>query len=488
VSLAAELCPFCRSRLAVDVRVLTPLVDGRGRYQVAREVVALGPPALDLRSVQDALQTQGGVVARGATRLFAQRVEDVLNRHGIDAHFEAARANPAAAVGRVVGKALPRAAGTGSALRALGGRPLLFAGAGLLALLAVAAYLVLREPSDLTPAEIGQRALPATAVLRCKDTMGSGFFITKDLLLTNAHVVCPGLQVQLGKKTLPGEVVRQDDGVDLALVKVAGAGAPRLTLGDATTLAVGDPVVLLGSPQGLGDSLQRGTVSHVGRGIMGNVYVQIDANVNPGNSGGPLLDRKGRVVGVTSMAYTGGKGIGFALPINYATQALGFVAGPSPRDWRGLVRPEVLKFQEWTAQAEQEDAQDADEIRNSIDRPTLVAAAPGPDHTTVAVLVQRSGWTPSMVTRPFRVSRNGLRVCEGTLRVGRWLHPEGDGGPEPAYLRWLRKHGLDEGLYIGVGVAGEGRQCAFEAVVGGEMVMVGEDGRDDRVSIMPSGS
>jgi len=73
-------------------------------------------------------------------------------------------------------------------------------------------------------------------------------------------------------------------------------------------------------------------------------------------------------------------------------------------------------------------------------------------------------------------------------RVGRWLHPEGDGGPEPAYLRWLRKHGLDEGLYIGVGVAGEGRQCAFEAVVGGEMVMVGEDGRDDRVSIMPSGS
>jgi serine protease Do len=482
VSIAATVCPFCRARVTVDVRVIMPLPEGRPRYQVARDVAALGPPAPDVRTAGELLQKRGAVLVRGATRLLAERVLGVLAATGAEAALEASRADPVAAVGRLVRTGGSRAGGVPGLLRE---HPLA-AGGGALALLGgLALFFTLREAPDLTPAQIGKRAMPATALLKCKDSVGSGFFVTKELLITNAHVVCPGLKVQFGKKTLPGEVVKQDDAVDLALVRVAGARAPHLTLGDATTLSVGDPVVLLGSPQGLGESLQRGTVSHVGRGILGNVYVQIDASVNPGNSGGPLLDRKGHVVGVTTMATTSGRGIGFALPINYATHALAFVPGPSQRDWRGLSRPGVLQFEEWKARAEQEDAQEADAIRQSIDRPTLVAAVPGAQNETIAVLVQRSGWTPSTITRPFRVSRNGLRVCEGKLRVFRWVHPETDGGPEPVYIRWLRKHGLEDGLYMGFGAVGNG--CRFDAVVGGEMVMEGEDGRDDRVSITPSG-
>ena len=480
VSIAASVCPFCRARLAVDVRITMPLPDGRPRYQVARDLAALGPPAPDVRTAGELLQKRGAVLVRGATRLFAERVLGVLATTGVEAALEANRTDAVAAVGRMVRSGGSRAGGVLGFLR---DHRLLGGGVALALVAGLVAFFALHEPSDLTPAEIGQRAMPATAFLKCTDSVGSGFFVTRELLITNAHVACPGIMVQFGKKTLPGEVVKQDDGVDLALIRVAGARAPHLTLGDATTLAVGDPVVLLGSPRGLGESLQRGTVSHVGRGIMGNVYVQMDANVNPGNSGGPVIDRKGRVVGITTLS-AGGQGIGFALPINYATQTLSFVPGPSQRDWRGLSRPGVLQFAEWKAKAEHEDAQEADVIRSSIDRPTLIAAVPGPQHTTVAVLMQRSGWTPASITRPFRVNRNGLRVCEGKVRVIRWVHPDTDGGPEPLYIRWLRKHGLDEGLYIGFGAL-EARQCTFEAVVGGEMVMEGEDGRDDHVDITP---
>lgn len=480
VSLAASVCPFCRARILVDLRVTMPLPGPR--YQLARAVAHLGPPAPDVLTAGELLQRRGAVLVRGATRLFAERVLAVLTTTGVEVALEQNRTDAVAAVGRMVRGGGRRAGGVLGFVR---DRPLL-AGAATLAVVApLVLFFALREPADLTPTEIGRRSMPATAFLKCRESVGSGFFVSRELLITNAHAACPGITVQFGGKTLPGEVVKQDDAVDLALIRVAGARAPHLTLGDATTLAVGDPVVLLGAPRGLGESLQRGTVSHLGRGILGNVYLQIDANVNPGNSGGPLIDRKGRVVGVTTMASTEGKGIGFALPINYATQTLAFVPGPSQRDWRGLARPGVLQFEEWRTKAEQDDEQEADAIRQSIDRPTLVAATPGNNHETIAILVQRSGWTPSPIVRPFRVNKNGMRVCEGKVRVARWVHPETDGGPEPVYIRWLRKHGLEEGLYLGFGSVG-GRECSFEAVVGGEMVMEGEDGRDDHVSIVPS--
>jgi S1-C subfamily serine protease len=185
--------------------------------------------------------------------------------------------------------------------------------------------------------ELAQRALRAAASLRCRDSVGSGVFVAPDLVLTNAHVLCPaGETVQVGlsdDRRFGGEIVRRDDNMDLGLVRVVGANVAALPVGDVGEVAVGDKVTIVGSPVGLDFSVQEGSLSSLQRSANGVAYLQLDAKVSPGNSGGPVIDPQGRVVGIVSMKVTGQgvEGIGLAIPINYVySAALAYVAAPSP--------------------------------------------------------------------------------------------------------------------------------------------------------------
>ena len=132
-------------------------------------------------------------------------------------------------------------------------------------------------------------------------------------------------------RKLVGEAVKSDTNIDLGLVRVVGANARPLPLGDVADLAVGDKVMIIGSPVGLDFTVHEGSVSSLQRSAYGVAFVQLDAKISPGNSGGPVIDNHGRVVAVVSMklAGRGVEGIGLALPINYVYSELRFVPPPA---------------------------------------------------------------------------------------------------------------------------------------------------------------
>ena len=178
-----------------------------------------------------------------------------------------------------------------------------------------------------------------SAVLTRQEGIGSGIVIDPDgYIVTNAHVVAgarrilvqlairsgsptPGAEVQPQDK-LEAEVVGIDIITDLALLKIPRKGLEALPLGDSDRLKQGQVVLAFGSPLGLGNTVTMGVVSAVARQLSLDdpaVYIQTDAPVNPGNSGGPLVDASGQVVGVNTMILSrsgGSEGVGLAIPSN----------------------------------------------------------------------------------------------------------------------------------------------------------------------------
>ena len=172
---------------------------------------------------------------------------------------------------------------------------------------------------------------------------GSGFIIRQDgYLVTNAHVVeeAERIQIQLADgRRFAGRVVGFDNRVDLALVKIDAAGLPVALLGDSNRLRVGEFVLALGHPFGLEQTVSFGIVSRKGAPLdvaaPGFDFIQTDAAVNPGNSGGPLVNMAGEIVGVNSMAARNGT-IGFAIPINLVKGLLPQLAEKGKVEWGWL--------------------------------------------------------------------------------------------------------------------------------------------------------
>src|SRR5499426_4592634 len=157
---------------------------------------------------------------------------------------------------------------------------------------------------------------------------GSGFILNANgYIVTNNHLVenAAGIQVKLGDgRELPAKVVGRDAKTDLALLKVEATGLPVIPLGDSTALQVGEPVMAIGNPFGLEQTVTTGIVSATGRVIGSGPYdnfIQTDASINPGNSGGPLINSRGEVIGINTAILSrsgGSNGIGFAVPISLA--------------------------------------------------------------------------------------------------------------------------------------------------------------------------
>jgi serine protease Do len=159
-------------------------------------------------------------------------------------------------------------------------------------------------------------------------SLGSGFIIGQDgYILTNAHVIANAEEIIVklkDKRELKGKVIGSDARFDVALVKVDAKDLPTVAVGSSDRLKVGEWVVAIGSPFGLENTVTAGIVSAKGRTLPGDSYVpfiQTDAAVNPGNSGGPLFNVRGEVVGITSQIYSqsgGYMGLSFAIPIDTA--------------------------------------------------------------------------------------------------------------------------------------------------------------------------
>ena len=169
----------------------------------------------------------------------------------------------------------------------------------------------------------------AVVQVRAPSGLGSGFILNEEgYLITNFHVIEGETQLsvevyhvrngQLDRRSYKQiRIVAMNKFQDLALLKIEDKDAPKFAsvpLGDSDVLAVGERVFAIGSPLGLERTVTEGIVSTKTRQLMGELYLQTTAQINPDNSGGPLFNLHGKVVGVTNMKITSGEGLGFAIP------------------------------------------------------------------------------------------------------------------------------------------------------------------------------
>ncbi|MHB8417514.1 MAG: trypsin-like peptidase domain-containing protein [Myxococcales bacterium] len=201
----------------------------------------------------------------------------------------------------------------------------------------------------------GPSLLPASAPLqspRVRRGLGSGFVIRPDgYVLTNCHVVEGAKLIEVGVGAgaelhrYPARVVGCDEPTDLAVLKIEAKGLPALVFGDSDRLQIAQWVLAIGNPFGLNRSVSAGIVSQLGRedvspqGRHGYFdFIQTDAPINPGSSGGPILDASGKVIGIANAVHSSGHGIAFAIPSNMARAVVPqlIATGSVVRSWMGV--------------------------------------------------------------------------------------------------------------------------------------------------------
>ena len=184
--------------------------------------------------------------------------------------------------------------------------------------------------------------------------LGSGVIVSADgYILTNHHVIEAADEIQVALpdgKTLPADIVGTDPETDVAVLKVKHAQLPAITFAKQDNLHVGDVVLAIGNPFGVGQTVTMGIVSALGRSHLGintfENYIQTDAAINPGNSGGALVDGAGNLVGVNTAIFSrsgGNLGIGFAIPVSIAKQVMEqlIATGAVTRGWVGVELQEI---------------------------------------------------------------------------------------------------------------------------------------------------
>jgi Do/DeqQ family serine protease len=247
-------------------------------------------------------------------------------------------------------------------------------------------------------------------------SLGSGVIVDdQGTILTNYHVVEQAQEVKAALadgREMRARLLGADRRTDLAVLSLEHDSLPHAVMGDSESLQVGDIVLAIGNPFGLGETVTMGIVSAIGRGSLGLAdyedFIQTDAAINPGNSGGALVNTRGEVVGINTAIYSrsgGYQGIGFAIPSNMAREVLDSILkhGRVVRGYAGIavqnLTPEIAR------------AFDLGEMRGAV------VASLDPDGPAAAAGLQRGDVIVSFRGRPV-VSDNDVRTQLSRLKPG----------------------------------------------------------------------
>ena len=193
-------------------------------------------------------------------------------------------------------------------------------------------FCAINSTTAQTVPEIAEKVLAATVYLQMQDSngatlgFGSGFFVRENLIATNYHVInraMSGTAKLVGKSityTIEG-VAAIDKTSDLAVLKVTASAIKPLPLGDSDTVRIGEAVYVAGNPKGLEGTFSNGIISSL-RGNSTKEHLQMTAPISPGSSGGPVLNSKGEVIGVSFLTLVGGQNLNFAISVNLLKKLL----------------------------------------------------------------------------------------------------------------------------------------------------------------------
>ena len=257
--------------------------------------------------------------------------------------------------------------------------------------------------------------------------VGTGFIISGDgQIVTNAHVVDGSDKVTVkldNGQTYEAKVLGSDAATDIAVLKIDASDLPHVQFGDSTELHVGEPVIAMGNPLGLGNTVTTGIVSALGRDIQAGPFdnfIQTDAAINRGNSGGPLFNEAGDVVGINTaiMSPDGGSiGIGFAVPSEMATDIVADLAGDGKID-RGFLGVQISPVSEETAAALGFDAPKGAMIVDVTDDSAAQSAGLKKGDIVLSVNGDDVG-SPRDLTRKIAGDAPGTKVDLNLLRAGK---------------------------------------------------------------------
>jgi hypothetical protein len=219
-------------------------------------------------------------------------------------------------------------------------------------------------PHAMTPAEIAATGLPSVVTISSAHVLGTGFVVRADgWIATNLHVISaePHMKVTLrdGRKLDVVEVLSASPDHDLALVRVEAKGLPVLPLGDSSALRPGDPIVAIGNPMGLEDTISNGLVSAFRKVSDTFEVLQVSAPIAPGSSGGPLFNDHGEVVAIATLVSRMDQNLAFGVPVRYLAPL--------------IAQPEPIPFDQFAAlmaQARQEKLRKSREAGERRMRPT----------------------------------------------------------------------------------------------------------------------
>jgi len=279
--------------------------------------------------------------------------------------------------------------------------------------------------------QFGGRGTVQPMPQRKATSMGSGFIIDKSgLIVTNNHVVDGATKIKVKMsdgRTFDAKLIGTDAATDVALLRIKSDKAlPTVEFGNDRTLRVGDWVVAVGNPFGLSNTVTAGIVSSIGRDL-GNTeqpytdFIQIDAPINRGNSGGPTFDLRGQVIGMNSMIFSpsgGSIGIGFAIPSSTIKDVVAALEthGRVARGWLGVqiqpVTPEIatsLGLQEPKGALVASTVPDSPAARAGVRQGDVIVAINGKDIADTHDVTRRVASLPAGKSASFTVLRDGQR-------------------------------------------------------------------------------